>query len=400
MKITLDAGHVRIEMSNCTVSGFKGFLDSSGLEHSPSVSIRLSNCGVVDCPEPFRVSAPQSTVFQLLLQSCYFTKCVRALSLGGAFHRVKVVDCEFAYNKLCVQLGASAGAAQKPRESLWEQIAFEDSFFRGKSADSVLISECNFTYNESVLLAKGFSSGLRFSGNKVKYCLCRGILCEQCPKALLSGNSFELNFDRKLFQNDEVPANESQSIFQSAKGDSQKRDTKSKKAVLEAVLKMEKVLVELRDSCAQVSENRFSNNCGTLVKVAGQPRPEQRAARFETEKNKKEGRFKAEPRLDVGNLLQSDAPEPRFDRKGSPSVYKSVRKTGSGSRKSSQYKLEDSTVNLLTFDRVKKKIPVLKIFKRRSHRKRFQAPRRSKECTQSYLQAEPEHPSRLALRKK
>lgn len=387
LRVRLDTGQVNIQMNNCTISGFKSLLSISELKATRSISIELDSCGIVECGDPFRLGASESCSVNLLLRNCIFQKCQRVFYLGNSDHRVKVSKCEFSYNKSCVQLDKTALPGDDSRINAPTRFLKADSLFNSDSANWVSVSNCLFSYNEAVLLATDYSPELKLVGNQVKYSLRTGIVLTGCPRVALSKNVFESNFDPKLFQKQNSVSQKVGDLEDQISSE-QEKDTLSRQREnrLRDVLREKKqVLIRLRESSTQITENQFKHNFGVLVMVEGAEcdgREEQATSRGQ----KKQSRFNDCPQLDIQKLGLTGQDSFDGDALGLDSSRRNGQRPRPTLKESKEYKLEDSTVNQITPGRLKKRIPILKIFKRKNPGRRFQVSRRNLPNSQSYFQ--------------
>ena len=169
---------------------------------TPSISVSLNNCGIVNSNFPFILDQPVSCVFNLFLDNCYFERSVKAITIKKKGHRLKVINCMFSYNKECFSLEDSKKIVNL------EEVGQIQNFYTNEkettlkeiTLNSALVSHCIFSYNEKIINANQYNFEIKFTRNNVKYTIHKGFMFHQCKNVVLSENCFEINFDPKLFE--------------------------------------------------------------------------------------------------------------------------------------------------------------------------------------------------------
>lgn len=380
-KKTEQVGKVGITLLNCTIEGFHTVMSSSEVLKTPSITLSLSSCGVVRCKYPFLIDQPASCVFNAFLESCYFEKCVKAISVQSNAHRVKASKCTFSYNKECFDLKDPSRLQKLETVSQLElQPGLKDSgILQEVALNSVLVSHCSFSYNEIIMKAAKYCFGIGFY-NTVKYTLYKGFVLDECVQVEFVENGFEANFCPQLFES----GSEEPGQTKTPEGDpgTLRKGAERARAL---VHKKENVLVQLNASNLNLSQNRFRKNFGILLLIIDRANLPFTTDTSKTTIQKPRSRFEESPNADQPGRA-------KFAKKGPTSLKDVVAQRKFKKRpdllalqKEPSYKLEDSTVNQLNPQRLKKKVPVLNIFRRSRGSNKFQARRRKTPQTLSYL---------------
>lgn len=189
---------------------------------------------------------------------CYFEKCGVAFDFGQNDFCLKLRDCLFSHNRLCLRLGLSpadeakafrfdrAAPARPPEPGPAQALSFAS------------VTRSIFRYNDHVLRASGFALPLEFKGNKVEYSLDVGLDLKNCVCVSVSDNLFEHNFSLKLF--DLGPG-------QSAPKGSARSPGGTFENLRKVLGDKNKVLLRANNSSVRVQRNCFANNHGVLLLV-------------------------------------------------------------------------------------------------------------------------------------
>jgi hypothetical protein len=219
--------------------------------------------------------------------------------------------------------------------------------------------------------------------------LYKAIVLNECGKIEIIENSFELNFDPKLFEKKQESIQLSSKVHenetQSKKDQTINLENQEIMKAKELVFKKENVLIQLNKSNLNLSQNRFQKNYGILLLIIDKSNIPFKTNVSMHSKKKQRSRFDESP----GAKHVDDV---NFQRNQGTSLQKNLSKKNHKKRPNIKamsyretYKLEDSTINNLNPQKLKKKVPVIKIFNRNKTKVKCKAQRKKSTKTLSYL---------------